>query len=194
MDAAIDAPEGRTHAKFTGAVLRDLQVRVELETIRQPQPPDETSLYSAAMLQLDGLAANGDAVDLRQRRLRSAVRASAGPVGVRGLSQDRDAVLLQQLPGRNMRVRSDVAMGRRGRLPASDNPGSKKREEPKRREQEPESYPSAAGMRRRSIRSSTAGCAAGPSSQTPANGAELQGQSLKVEGWSRLGSPYAPCR
>ena len=70
MDAAIDAPGGRTHAKFTGAVLRDLQVRVELETIRQPQPPDETSLYSAAMLQLvNGLAANGDAVDLRQRSL-----------------------------------------------------------------------------------------------------------------------------
>jgi hypothetical protein len=59
VDAAIDAPGGRTHAKFTGAVLRDLQVRVELETIRQPQPPDETSLYSAAMLQLaNGLAAN----------------------------------------------------------------------------------------------------------------------------------------
>jgi hypothetical protein len=38
--------------QFTGAALRDFHVRVELETIGRPQPPDETSLYSAAMLQL----------------------------------------------------------------------------------------------------------------------------------------------
>jgi len=49
----------RNFIQFTGAALRDLHVRVELETIERSQPPDETSLYSAAMLQLvNDLAAN----------------------------------------------------------------------------------------------------------------------------------------
>jgi hypothetical protein len=43
----------------TGAALRDFHVRVELEPIGQREPPDETSLYRAAMLQLvNDLAAN----------------------------------------------------------------------------------------------------------------------------------------
>jgi len=45
--------------RFTSAALRDFHVRVEVETIGRPQPPDDTTLYSAAMLQLvNDLAAN----------------------------------------------------------------------------------------------------------------------------------------
>jgi hypothetical protein len=49
----------RNFIRFTSAALRDFHVRVELESIDRPEPPDETSLYSAAMLQLvNDLAAN----------------------------------------------------------------------------------------------------------------------------------------
>ena len=49
----------RNFIDFTGAALRGFHVRVELEAIDGPEPPEETSLYSAAMLQLvNDLAAN----------------------------------------------------------------------------------------------------------------------------------------
>jgi hypothetical protein len=45
--------------RVTGAALREFHVRVELESIDRLEPPDETSLYTAAMLQLvNDLAAN----------------------------------------------------------------------------------------------------------------------------------------
>ena len=49
----------RNFISFTSAALRDFHVRVELETIGRPQPPEDTTLYTAAMLQLvNDLAAN----------------------------------------------------------------------------------------------------------------------------------------
>jgi hypothetical protein len=57
-DCKDDLDAWRNFIEFTGAALRDFHVRVELESI-DPQPPDETSLYTAAMLQLvNDLAAN----------------------------------------------------------------------------------------------------------------------------------------
>jgi len=54
-----DLEAWRNFIEFTGAALRDFHVRVELESIDRPEPPDETSLYTAAMLQLvNDLAAN----------------------------------------------------------------------------------------------------------------------------------------
>ena len=54
-----DLEAWRNFIEFTGAALRDFHVRVELESIDRPEAPDETSLYTAAMLQLvNDLAAN----------------------------------------------------------------------------------------------------------------------------------------
>ena len=58
-DCEDDGDAWRNFIAFTGAALRNFHVRVELESIDRPQPPDETSLYTAAMLQLvNDLAAN----------------------------------------------------------------------------------------------------------------------------------------
>jgi hypothetical protein len=58
-DCEDDLDAWQNFIRFTGAALRDFHVRVELESIDRPQPPDETSLYTAAMLQLvNDLAAN----------------------------------------------------------------------------------------------------------------------------------------
>jgi hypothetical protein len=58
-DCNDDLDAWRNFIQLTGAALRDFQVRVELEGIGESQPPEETSLYSAAMLQLvNDLAAN----------------------------------------------------------------------------------------------------------------------------------------
>jgi hypothetical protein len=51
-DCDDDLDAWRNFIQFTGAALRDFHVRVELEPIGRSQPPDDTSLYSAAMLQL----------------------------------------------------------------------------------------------------------------------------------------------
>jgi hypothetical protein len=51
-DCEDDLDAWRNFIQFTGAALRDLHVRVELEPSGPSQPPDETSLYSAAVLQL----------------------------------------------------------------------------------------------------------------------------------------------
>jgi hypothetical protein len=58
-DCNDDLDAWENFIQFTGAALREFQVRVELEPIGRSQPPVETSLYSAAMLQLvNDLAAN----------------------------------------------------------------------------------------------------------------------------------------
>jgi hypothetical protein len=58
-DCEDDLDAWRNFIQVTGAALRDFHVRVELEALDQPLPPDETSLYRAAMLQLvNDLAAN----------------------------------------------------------------------------------------------------------------------------------------
>jgi hypothetical protein len=58
-DCKDDADAWANFIQFTGAAVREFQVRVEVEMVGRPQPPEETSLYSAAMLQLvNDLAAN----------------------------------------------------------------------------------------------------------------------------------------
>jgi hypothetical protein len=58
-DCEGDGEAWRNFISFTSAALRDFHVRVELETVGQRQPPDDTTLYTAGMLQLvNDLAAN----------------------------------------------------------------------------------------------------------------------------------------
>lgn len=58
-DCADELDAWRWFIQYTGAALREFHVRVELEYPDAPNHPDETSLYTAAMLQLvNDLAAN----------------------------------------------------------------------------------------------------------------------------------------
>jgi hypothetical protein len=58
-DCTDELEAWRNFIRFTGTALREFHVRVELPPPDPRQPPDETSLYTAAMLQLvNDLAAN----------------------------------------------------------------------------------------------------------------------------------------
>jgi hypothetical protein len=61
-DCDDDGEAWGTFIKLTSAALREFQVRVELETIGRPQPPADTTVYTAGMLQLVNDLAAGETV------------------------------------------------------------------------------------------------------------------------------------
>jgi hypothetical protein len=59
-DCKDDGTAWGNFIRVTSAALRDFHVRVEIETVGQPQPPDDTTLYIAGMLQLVNDLATGE--------------------------------------------------------------------------------------------------------------------------------------
>ena len=133
-DCEDDLDAWRNFIQFTGAALRDLHVRVELEPIGPSQPPDETSLYSAAMLQLvNDLAANETVQTCANepcgrpfvRQLGRSVYGGHRRIGTRYCSN----TCARAQYAREKRRRDRTVRGPR----ASDNPGSRKLKKPNRR-------------------------------------------------------------
>jgi hypothetical protein len=150
-DCEDDLDAWRNFIQVTGAALSDFQVRVELEPIGQRQPPDETSLYSAVMLQLvNDLAAN--------ETVRTCANETCGRPFVRQLGRSAygghrriGTRYCSNSCARAQYQREKRRRDRAAREAASIGPsGFREADEPKRREQGREPYTSAAGVRRRS--------------------------------------------